>query len=212
VLLLLSAEDLDLADQGLGSHELLIEHLASDTLVIEALVVVLGVDLSPNPVPFSQSPFPLLVLVLESGENDGHSDAWVFVERSDHLATLFATVDLLDNRLIHALCLPAEARLETEVCFLLEVHLVDAVGDRFEERDCTKIGFDEEIVLMTFLFRAMEGLLERILAVSQEALFGPSRTRNHGVVEDLPTKSVPARTGRLSNLDVKTFSDAVYVT
>ena len=190
------AKSFDLGDERLGRDGLLVVGLEGDSLMIERLVEVLGVDLPPDLVPLPLSSLPLLVLLLESSENNRNGDGRVLVKSSDDLESRVSSVDLLDDPLVDGLGLSSESRLESEDELLLGGHESDSSGDGFEESDRSEVGFDVVVVLVSFLLGSMERFLVDVLLVSDEGsrvLGGGGRMRDPFVVENVPAHRIPTR-------------------
>ena len=129
-LLLRRTQCLDLLHKRLACDRLFVRTLKVDALVVQRLVKVARVNLAPYLVPLALRTLPLLVLLLQARQHDRHRHARVVVQRRNHLETVVAAVHLLDNALVDALALPAQARLEAERRALLRIHHGNARRNR----------------------------------------------------------------------------------
>lgn len=126
-LVLLSFPDaLDMLHKMLGCDVFLIVLLELIPLVIERLVKVFGVDLTPGLVPLSLYATPLLILGLESREHDWDCDAGAVLQGLNDFCTGVASINLLQSAVIDTPARPAKIGLESESCALLIGHFFDA--------------------------------------------------------------------------------------
>lgn len=154
---------------------------------IQAAVEVLGVYLPPDPVPLSEGTAPLLILLLQPRQHDGYADAGVLVQSVDHFSAKLFTVDLLDDSLVDALALIAQAGFQAERHPLLRIHGGNPCGDGLEQRNGAKVGLNVEIVLVPLFLGAVEGLLKGVLLVCKEELLAAQvHHADPLVVQDLP--------------------------
>ena len=191
LLLLFAAERVNLRKKRFGSRDLLVVVLERDSLVVETSVEVLCIDFSPYPIPLAERTVPLLVLLLETVQDDGRGHGWTLVQRIDGLVSLVAPIDLADHALVEAARLSPKPWLESELRTLLARHERDARNDRLEQRDRPPDRLEVHVVPMPLLLTARQRVLVGVLAVRSRTFRCPGGESHPVVVEDAPAQCVP---------------------
>jgi hypothetical protein len=106
--------------------------------------------------------------------------------------TFIAAVDFHDDTLVDRLTLPSKTRWKLEVEPVLSLQGKKLLGNRLELLDGSGTCLNVEIVIVTFLFDAVEPFFELVLAMRNKAgIFGsPCRMRSPLIIQNRPAELV----------------------
>jgi hypothetical protein len=140
---------------------------------------------------------PLLILLLQTGHDDGHDREGVLEHLIGYFPTLLCSVNLLQDPLVDGRALSAKPGRHLEAWSLGGRQCQHLLRNRLQKLNALLVRLDIEVVVVTFFLDPMESLFIPVLSVSNEPaiLRRPGRMGGPFIIQDRVAEFITAAAG-----------------